>query len=192
LGKYSGLPDLALLNKISEQDARALEELYDRYSPILYSLINKIVPDKRIAEIILVEVFAIIWKKANQFDLGKGSVYTWVVTLARNRAIDNIKRTRSSNELLDVYDDEYEDFFIIPLLDEQIDSLDFNTAMNIKPKMAEALDNLTDAQKYVLHLSYYEGYSLDEISNKLKLPIEAVREKIMSAVHNLKENLLGS
>lgn len=192
MGKYSGLPDLALLNKISEQDARALEELYDRYSPILYSLINKIVPDKRIAEIILVEVFAIIWKKANQFDLGKGSVYTWVVTLARNRAIDNIKRTRSSNELLDVYDDEYEDFFIIPLLDEQIDSLDFNTAMNIKPKMAEALDNLTDAQKYVLHLSYYEGYSLDEISNKLKLPIEAVREKIMSAVHNLKENLLGS
>jgi RNA polymerase sigma-70 factor (ECF subfamily) len=192
LGKYTDLPDLALLNKISEQDSRALEELYDRYAAILYSLIKKIVPDKRVAEIILVEVIAIVWKKARLFDLGKGSVYTWIITLARNRAIDNVRRTRSSNELLDVYDDKYEDFFIIPLLDEKIDSLDFNTAMNIRPKMVEALDNLTDAQKYVLHLSYYEGYSLDQISDKLKLPIEAVREKIMSAVHNLRENLLGS
>lgn len=186
------MPDLALLNKISEQDSRAFEELYDRYASILYSLIIKIVPDKRIAEIILVEVFAIVWKKVSQFDLENGSVYTWVITLARNRAIDNIKRTRYSSKSLDVYDDKYEDFFIIPFLDKHIDPLDLKTAMNIKPKMAEALDKLTDAQKYVLHLSYYEGYSLEEISEKLNLPIEAIRVKIMSAVKNLRGKLLGS
>ena len=192
MGKYSDLPDLALLNKISEQDSRALEELYDRYSTILFSLIRKIVPDKRIAEIILVEVMAIVWKKSGLFDLENGSVYTWVVTLARNRAIDNIRRTRSSDKSPDVYNDEHEDFFIVPHLDKHIDSLDLKTAMNIKTKMSDSLDKLTDAQKYVLHLSYYEGYTLDEISEKLNLPLEAVREKIMSAVSNLRENLVGS
>ena len=191
MGKYSGLADPELLKKISDQDSRALEELYDRYSPILFSLIKKIVPDDRIAEIILVEVFSIIWNKIDRFDFEKSSAYTWIITLARNRAIDNLRRTRSSGSSLDVYDSDYENFFIIPYLDSTIDSLDLKTALNIRSKMAAALDNLTDAQKYVLHLSYYEGYTLDEISARLNLPIEAVRGKIVSAVHNLRENLVG-
>ena len=192
MGKYSGLPDQELLSKISAQDSRALEELYERYSPILYSLVQKIVPDRRIAEIILVEVFALIWTKAGTVNFEKGSVYTWIITLARNRAVDNLRRTRSPEGSLDVYDKEYEDFFIIPYLDENIDSLDIKTAMNIKPKMEAAMDKLTDAQKYVLHLSFYGGFTLGEISKKLNLPIEAVREKMLGAVHNLRENLLGS
>ena len=73
-----------------------------------------------------------------------------------------------------------------------IDFLDLKTAENIKPKMEAAMDKLTDAQKYVLHLSYYQGYTLGEISSKLNLPIEAVRVKMMGAVHNLRENLLGT
>jgi RNA polymerase sigma-70 factor (ECF subfamily) len=192
VGKYSGLTDLELLGKISEQDSRALEELYDRYSPILYTLIKKIVTDKRIAEIILVEVFSIVWTKSGMYNFENGSVYTWIITLARNRAVDNLRRTRAPANTPDVYDSKYEDFFIIPFLDKNIDYLDLKTAMNIRPKMAAAMDKLTDAKKYVLHLSYYQGFTLGEISQKLKLPIEAVREKMMSAVHNLRENLLGS
>lgn len=77
------------------------------------------------------------------------------------------------------------------MLDTNIDSLDLATAMNIKPKMEEALDKLTDAQKYVIHLSFYEGYNTDEIADKLNIPVETVRDKLMTAVHNLKDNLLG-
>jgi RNA polymerase sigma-70 factor (ECF subfamily) len=192
VGKYSEIQDLELIKKITAQDSRALEELYDRYSPLLYSLIKKIVPDKHIAEIILVEVFAIIWNKAGLFDAEKGSVYTWIIMLARNRAIDNLRRTRSSGRPMDVYDSKYEDFFVIPLLDKTIDSMDLKTAMSIKPKIEEALDKLTDAQKYVIHLAFYEGYTLNEISVKLNIPIEAVREKMMGAVHSLRTNLVGS
>ena len=192
MGKYSGLTDLELLRKITEQDSRALEELYDRYSAFLYTLIKKIVSDNRVAEIILVEVFSIIWMKAGMFNFDSGSVYTWIITLARNRAVDNLRRTRTSADALDVYDSDFEDYFIIPFLDNNIDFLDLKTAMNIKPKMAAAMDKLTDAKKYVLDLSFYQGLTLGEISVKLKLPIEAVREKMMSAVHNLRENLLGS
>jgi RNA polymerase sigma factor (sigma-70 family) len=63
--------------------------------------------------------------------------------------------------------------------------------MNIKPKMEEALEKLTDAQKYVLHMSFYEGFPLNEISEKLNVPIQTVREKVMTAVHNLRNNLIG-
>jgi RNA polymerase sigma-70 factor (ECF subfamily) len=192
VGKYSGLADLELLNKISAQDSRAFEELYNRYSPILFTLIKKIVPDGRIAEIILVEVFALVWTNSGMFQREKSSVYTWIITLTRNRAVDNLRRTRSPGNSLDVYDKEYEDFFVIPFLDKNIDFLDLKTAENIKPKMEAAMDKLTDAQKYVLHLSYYQGYTLGEISSKLNLPIEAVRVKMMGAVHNLRENLLGT
>jgi RNA polymerase sigma-70 factor (ECF subfamily) len=192
VGKYIGLTDLELLRKISAQDSRALEELYDRYSPILYTLIKKIVSDERTAEIIIVDVFSIVWTKSGKYDFENGSVYTWIITLARNKAVDNLRRTGSPADSQDVYDDEYEDYFIIPFLDKKIDFLDLKTAMNIKPKMAAAMDNLTDAKKYVLDLSFYEGFTLGEIADKLKLPIEAVREKTMSAVQNLRENLLGS
>lgn len=191
MGKYTEAQDIELFKSIAEKDSRALEELYDRYSPLLYSLIKKIVPDQKITEIILVDVFAIVWNKIGKFNFKSGNVYSWLITLARNRAVDNLRRTRSSGGEIDVYDDQYENFFVIPSLEEKIDSLDLQTAMNIKPKMDEALKSLTDAQKYVVHLSYYEGFSLDEIASKLNLPIETVREKLMIAVHNLRESLLG-
>jgi RNA polymerase sigma-70 factor (ECF subfamily) len=191
LGKYSDLTDLVLLEKVLGKDPRALEELYDRYSTILFTLIKKIVPDNKAAEFILVEVFAIVWRKVKSFNFKTGDVYTWLIYLGRNRAIDSLKRNRTSAEKPDNYSDEYEDLFIIPYLDERIDALDLNTAFKIKPQMEAALDKLTDAQKYVLHLSFYEGYTLNEIAQKLNIPIEAVREKVTMAAHSLRDNLIG-
>lgn len=189
--KYVDYTDLELIEKIRQKEARALEELYDRYSSLLFTLVKKIAPDDKTAEIILVEIFAIIWNKAERFNFKTGNVYAWLIYLTRNRTVDSLKRSRSASEDLDNYDDAYENFFVIPHLDKQIDSLDLSTAMNIKPKMEEALEKLTDAQKYVLHMSFYEGFTLDEISEKLNVPIETVREKVMTAIHNLRDNLIG-
>ena len=91
----------------------------------------------------------------------------------------------------DNYNDEFEDFYIIPQLDKKIDNLDLDTALNIKPKMEAALTKLSDTQKYVIHLAYYEGFTLDEISDKLGIPVETVRGKIMAAMHTLKDNLIS-
>ena len=189
--KYVEFTDLELIERIREKDVRAFEELYDRYSSILYTLVKKIAPDLKTAEIILIEVFAIVWNKAHRFDFDSGNVYAWLIYLARNRTVDSLKRSRPASEDLDNYDDPYENYFIVPHLDQEIDSLDLSTAMNIKPKMEEALEKLTDAQKYVLHMSFYEGFTLNEISEKLNVPIETVREKVMTAIHNLRDNLIG-
>lgn len=191
MGNFTEMNDLDLFEKIYQKDLDALNELYDRYSPLLFTLLKKITKDEKTAEIILSEVFVIIWRKVNLFNFKTGNVFAWLVLLTRNRAIDSLKRSRPSSEELDNYDDKFENFFIIPYLDKRIDSLDLKTALSIKPKMEQALEKLTDAQKYVLHLSFYEGYNLDEISKKLNIPIETVRDKVMTTVHNLRDNLIG-
>ncbi len=190
MGKYNNLNDSELIRKISKYDSRALEEIYDRYSPLLYTLIKKIVPDEVTASNILVEVFTIIWRKIDQYNFRADSPYTWIVTLARNRAIDSLRRTRSLHET-NYYNDEFEDYFVIPTLAEPIDNIDLQTANNIKPQMEKALGKLTDSQKYVIHLAYYEGYTIKEIAEKLNIPVEAVRKKINTTVHTLKELLLS-
>ncbi|HET55622.1 MAG TPA: sigma-70 family RNA polymerase sigma factor [Ignavibacteria bacterium] len=190
MSKYVELTDLELMQRISKYDSRALEELFERYSDLLYTLVKKIAPDELTAENILVEIFAIIWKNIEKFDFETGNVYTWIVTLARNRAVESLRRSRDSSSTLDFYDDDFENLYIIPYLSRDIDTLDIKTAFKVKDKVEKALARLTDAQKYVIHLAYYDGYTLDEIADKLNIPVETVRTKVLTAMHSLRENLL--
>jgi len=190
LSKFKDLSDLELMQEIAKFESRALEELYDRYSPLLYTIIKKISPDQATAEQILVEVFVIIWRKINHFNFRSGSVYSWLVTLARNLAVDTLRRERASANTREIYDDAYEDYFILPTFPDQMDSLDLKTALSLKPKIEKSLTKLTDTQKYVLHLAYYEGYTIDEIADKLNVPVETVRSKVMNALHSLRDFLV--
>lgn len=191
MNDYTERTDLELMKKIREYDSRALEALYNRYSSFLYTLIKKISPDEITASDVLIDVFVIIWRKIDKFDFAKGNVFTWLVTLARNKAVDELRKKRTDSESNQPYNDSYEDYYILPLLSDKIDKLDIETAKKIKPKIEKALEKLTDTQKYVIYLSFYEGYNVNEIADKLKLPVETVRSKIMTAMHNLKDNLIA-
>lgn len=188
MNKYKDSSDLEILHQISKYDSRALEELYDRYSSFLFTLIQKIVSSKERAEDVLVDVFAIIWRKIDKFDFKSGNAYAWIVYIARNKAVDYLRRSKGLET--SQYNDEYEDYYILPMLSSEIDPLDIYTAKNIKPAIEEALDQLTDAQKYVIHLAYYDGLTLSEIATELNIPIETVRSKVMTALYKLKDNLL--
>ena len=190
MGKYKELTDFEVMQKIARYDSRALEELYERYSDVVYTLVKKIAPSQTAADELLVDIFAAIWKKVEKFDFETGNVFTWVVTFARNRAVDSLRRSRNSKYTQGDYDDEYENFFILPTLARDIDTLDIKTAKRVKEKVERALAKLTDAQKYVVHLSYYDGYTLDEIADKLNIPVETVRSKVLTAMHSLRDNLL--
>jgi RNA polymerase sigma-70 factor (ECF subfamily) len=192
LSKYSELSDLDLLREVSKYHSLALEELYNRYSSLLFTLVKKIAPDTKSAEYILVEVFTIIWRKIDKFDFKNGNPYVWLITLARNRAVDSVRRSRTTKQPLDYYDDKYEDYFILPFLPRDIAPMDLHTAMRVRHKIEAGLDHLSDAQKFVIHLAYYEGYTIDEIKDKLSLPIEIVRNKVMTALYSLKDFLLVS
>ncbi|HPI36467.1 MAG TPA: sigma-70 family RNA polymerase sigma factor [Ignavibacteriaceae bacterium] len=186
----SSLTDIEVLQRVANYDSRALETLYNRYSPLLYSLIKKIVEDPKEAETILIDVFVIVWQKINFFDFKTSNAYCWLVTLARNKAIDTARRKRNGESSYPVYNDEYENNYILPHLSPQIDDLDLKTASSIRENIEDALHKLTDAQQYVLYLGYYEGLTISEISQRLKIPVQTVKSKIQVALESLKDNLL--
>lgn len=187
---YKSFTDSQIIQKVTDYDSKALEELYDRYAPILYSLIKKIVTDQKVAEELLTDIFVIVWEKSSILNSSANNVYTWLVTLARNKAVDRKRRDESTEELPE-YNDDYENEYIIPNLSKSIDPLDLNNALSVKENFEEALNNLTDAQQYVVYLAYYEGKTESEIAKKLNIPLPTVKSKIKVALTNLKQNLVS-
>jgi len=181
------LTDAEIMLKVAGYDSKALEQLYDRYSPILYTLIKKIVTEKESAEEILSDVFVIVWRQIDQFDFKTNNVYTWLVTLSRNKAIDVLNR--KVGKLMPDYDDDYEKEHIVPKLSPEIQALELKEVMNKKEKLEKALNGLTDAQKYVLDLSYYGGMDLTEIAGKMNIPAGTVKSKLQVAFGNLMQKV---
>jgi len=187
VAESNSLTDAEIMLKIAGYDSKALEQLYDRYAPFLYTLIKKIVIDKETSEEILSDVFVIIWRQIDQFDFKTNNIYTWLVTLARNKAIDVLNRR--GGKMLPDYNDEYEKEHIIPKLSKEVETLELEEVLNRKEKMEKALSSLTDAQRYVLELSYYGGMDQEEIANKLKIPTVTVKSKLQVAIGNLMQKL---
>ncbi len=182
--------DKEIILKVAGNESKALEELYDRYSPVLFTLINKIVQDKSAAEELLSDIFVIIWQKVDLFDSEAGNVYTWMINLARNKAIDFVKRNRNPEEMKE-YNDEYENENIIPHLSSSVEPMDLDKVLSMKDKINNSFNKLTDAQQYVLNLAYYRGYNEEEIARELNIPLPTVKFKISLALGNLNKNLVA-
>lgn len=187
MSEVNSLTDTEIMQRIAGYDSKALEQLYDRYTPLLYTFIRKIIPDKETAEEVLSEVFAIIWRQIDQFDLSKINVYTSMVTLARNKAIDVKNRTMGKST--EEYTEEYEKENILPKLSFEIESIELEAVLGMKEKIEGAMKSLTDAQRYVIELSYYEGLDESGIAEKLKIPSSTVKSKLQVAIGNLMKKI---
>jgi len=183
------MSDSELMLKVAGYDSKALEQLYDRYSPIMFTLIQRIVDDKEVAEEVLSDVFVIIWKKIDQFDFKTNNVYTWLITIARNKAIDTLKRNLQKEGVAD-YTDKYEEEKILPKLSNSISPLNLEQILNNGEKVKETINSLTEAQRYVLELSYFEGLNEKEIAEKLKIPLPTVKSKLQLALGILQKKLV--
>jgi RNA polymerase sigma-70 factor (ECF subfamily) len=181
------LTDIELIQRISNRDSKALEALYDRYSPVLYTLVKKIVNDKSKAEEVIAEIFVIIWQKSSKFDVNSDNLYSWLINFTRNKALDFIRREKAL--IVDEYNDEYEDKFIFPNLSAFVPPNDLEQTFNRRDKIYSAFHNLTEAQQYVLSLAYYEGLSESDIAHRLNIPLLTVKSKIRVALNSIKENL---
>ena len=181
------LTDAEIMLKIAGYDAKALELLYDRYAPMLYALTKRIIPNQELAEEVISEVFVIILKQIDQFDYKSNDVYTWLVTLTRNKAIDAMKRGQGKEKR--TYTEEYEKEEIIPKLSPEIKAMEFADVVGMKDKIQVAINSLTDAQKYLLDLSYYEGLDENVIAERLKIPVSSVKSKLHLANSNLMKEI---
>lgn len=187
MSDVNSLTDSEIMLKIAEYDSKALEQIYDRYTPLLYTLIKRIIPDKETAEEVLSEIFVIIWRQIDQIDFKSINVYTWMVTLARNKAID--VKYRATGKVIEEYSEEYEKEKILPKLSPEIESVELETVLGMKGKIEGAMKSLTDAQRYVIELSYFEGLDEGGIAEKLKIPASTVKSKLQVAIGNLMKKI---
>jgi RNA polymerase sigma factor (sigma-70 family) len=165
---------------LKNKDQAAFARLYDSYSGAIYSIILQIVNDEELANDILQEVFINIWRKIEMYDAEKGRLFTWMLNIARNASIDmlrsrgyrNSKKNQSIQENVDV---------TVPGNTEQmnVDSIG----------LKKLLEKLKPEQRVLIDLSYFKGYTHEEIAEQEQIPLGTVKTRIRNALIQLREIL---
>lgn len=171
--------DASLIEKIMQRDEAALEALYDRYASMVSSVLNRILRDAQAAEEILQDIFYQLWNKASQFDASRGSLPGWLMVMARNRAISQLRRHQptAGEELL-------ENTIIVPMNLES--ALSQKEALN---RVKGAMENLPKEQRAALELAFFEGLTHSEIAQKTGDPLGTIKTRLRTALETLKRTL---
>lgn len=169
-----------LIVLLKDRNENGFHYLYDHYSGALYGVILRIVQSKDYTEEIIQDVFVKIWNSIQQYDSSKGRFYTWMINIARNTAIDYLKSKSFQNELKNQ-----------PLPDFVYNSAELSTTNNSSDFIgfSNVLENLETDKKELIDLAYYQGYTQNEISEKLKIPLGTVKTKMRNALMKLKDLL---
>jgi RNA polymerase sigma-70 factor (ECF subfamily) len=170
-----------LLEQLQQKTERGFSLLYDNYADALFSVIYQIVNNREITEDLLQETFVKIWKKIDTYEKNKGTLYTWMLNIARNTGIDFIRSNKNRFYKLLIHDDLWQNEYLQP--GREIGNADRLDYIAIKNKAA-ALDN-----KYavVLDLIYFEGCTYEQVSKLLKLPVGTVKTRGRMALTLLKK-----
>ena len=173
--------DLAL--RLKRRESAAMAELYDRFGRVAYSVIFTIVRDTGIAEDLVQETFLRVWNRMNAFDAERGALGPWLLTVARNRAIDHIRsaEARMSRNAYELEERQHPSLFANA---EQ----EIVTADEVR-RIQSALTSLNKNQKRVIELAYFEGLSQTEMAEKLGEPLGTIKTWARSALKRLREEL---
>jgi RNA polymerase sigma-70 factor, ECF subfamily len=163
--------DRAVLMRLAEGELDALEDLYDRYKTMAYSIAYRITNDTTLAEDVVQDAFLGAWRNAARYVEGRGSVKTWLLSIVHHRAIDAIRRRRLTVELPDV---ELPPPVALTLPDvwaEVAAGLDAETVQ-------AALDVLSDVQREAIELAYFSGLTQQEIADRTGTPLGTVKSRM--------------
>ncbi len=180
------------IRQIATGDARALAALYDQYAPLLHGLVLGIVKRREEAEDVLQEVFVRVWERSAGFDESKGNVYAWLVTMARNRAIDRI-RSKGFRVLEGDTGSEEDSYggWTAQLQSDDLSPLDQLEMGERADLVRRALHTLPTEQREALHIAYYSGLSQSEISEREGIPLGTVKTRMRQGMIKLERILRG-
>lgn len=182
---YSQFDDAALLRLIEKADANALNELYGRYSRLVYSVALHMVGEQATAEEIALDVFTKTWEKAETYRPDRGSVRVWLTGMTRNRAIDVIRHDKvRSNTQLKVW----AAFAAEPKTIERKPEADVDLHIR-KERVQSAINQLADDQRDLLALAYFQGYTQSQIAKLRNLPLGTVKTRIRAGIQRLRQLL---
>jgi RNA polymerase sigma-70 factor (ECF subfamily) len=167
-----------LIPLIRERDQKAFSYLYDNYSQALFGVVHAIVEDTEESEDVIQQAFLKIWNNFGSYDPAKGRLYTWMLNIARNLAIDS-KRSKHQKikSKIQSTDHAVYESGALSVEDTAHDSIGLKGIIN----------NLKDDQKTVIELAYFEGYTQEEISKKLEMPLGTVKTKVRQALLALRD-----
>ena len=157
----------------------AVEALYDMYSASLFGVISRIITEEAAAEDVLQETFVKIWHSFSGYSAEKGRLFTWMVNIARNLAIDKVRskdfRNQNKNQELENN---------VTFIDEQRNTVYNPELLGIK----ELVDTLKPEQKSILDLVYFKGYTHVEAAEELGVPLGTIKTRLRMAIQLLRKH----
>jgi len=187
LGIDEGVPsDLDLMRGIQAEHPEALSQLYDRYNGILKALILRVVHNEAEADDLLQEIFMEIWKQAKNFSPEKGKPLGWMVTLARRRAIDGLRKKQAyqrAEERLQAEIEQQPDAWVHNTTEQEIIFSDTRILVR------KVLDRIPPAQQEAIELAFYRGMSQREIAARTNTPLGTVKTRLELGLKKIYESL---
>ena len=169
--------DARLILAIRSGSEQAMGELYDLYSSLVYSVALRVLRDAGAAEDILQEVFMQLWRTPSAFDSSRGSLPAWLSVIARNRAIDSLRRRRPEEDWSDV---------IVSVEPDLTGDAERNRSIE---KVRDTLNGMPAAQRSALEMAFFDGLTHREIASKIGDPLGTVKTRIRSGLLALRRAL---
>ena len=176
-------PDAALMRRLLQRDVGAFEELYDRHSRLVYALVLRILQQAATAEEVVQDVFLQLWRNTALYDGSRGPFVPWLLTVARSRALDQLRLKSERQRRREDQTDELPPLIAIPDFEGSLDEKRRAT------RVRELMNCLNPQQRRAIELAYFEGLSHSEIANALKEPLGTVKSWIRNGLLRLKEGL---
>lgn len=179
--------DIDLIRRVAAGDPAALASLYDRYRRVVFTLALRMLNERAEAEEALLDVFHQVWRQASGYDAGRGSVAAWLVTICRSRAVDRLRaharRTAARFEI------EREAVTSASALAGRSPSDEAIEVDQKRIRIARALDRLSEGQRHVIEMAYYQGLTHSEIAQELGEPLGTIKTRIRQGMIALRESL---
>jgi RNA polymerase sigma-70 factor (ECF subfamily) len=177
--------ELDLLARITKRERAAFEQLYTRYSNILYATAMKFLKEDADAQDVVQDVFIQIWDKAKLYDPAKGKPLTWALTMTRNRSIDRIRAIQRRTRLRDDFEKE-------TVADESAGIREALSGVDASERtqiLRDAVARLSPEQRKVIDLAFFGGLTQSEIADRLGEPLGTVKARARRGLMKLKEHL---
>jgi RNA polymerase sigma-70 factor (ECF subfamily) len=176
-------PDEELMERIQSQDEKALEILIKRYGPMLRSVVGRMISNDQNVTDVVEEVFLQVWRQAENFDISKGKAIGWIITVARRRAIDKVRRSQAYDRA-EMRFRLSNDTGVQHLASEDVEehAVSVDNAEVFKKLIAQ----LPEAQQQAIRMAFYQGLSQREIAKETGLPLGTVKTRLELGIKKLR------
>jgi RNA polymerase sigma-70 factor, ECF subfamily len=166
--------EISLIQRIQAQDQSVISQLYDDYGAALYGVVYRITGTKEVAEQVIQDTFVKVWRNGPSYDTSKGRLFTWMMNIARNTAIDAIRTTGYKNQTRTESLSQSETALPADQPDPHL--------MDVR----SIVDKLDDKYRVLVQKIYFEGYSQSEVSEELDIPLGTVKTRLRAAMQELR------